>query len=64
MQDHTFHAVEDLPCDLYGGDDSRKTFVKENDILKTDHIIRTTLCSNYSRRKTHTAALRAASEAP
>jgi len=35
MQIHTFHAVEDLPCDLYGGDDCRKALVEENDILKT-----------------------------
>jgi hypothetical protein len=36
---HTFHAVEDLPCDLYGGDDCRKTLIEENDILKTNHIV-------------------------
>jgi len=37
LQVRTFHAVEDLPCNLYGSDDCRKTLVKENDILKEEH---------------------------
>jgi hypothetical protein len=51
MQVHTFHAVEDLPCDLYGGDDCRKTLVEENDILKTNDIVRTTLCPKLQQKK-------------
>jgi hypothetical protein len=64
-QVHTFHAVEDLSCNLYGGDDCRKTLVKENDILRGEHNCQADPCPNKSERgMTHTAALRAASEAP
>lgn len=37
---HTFHAVKDLPSDLYGSDDCGKTLVKKNDILKANHAVR------------------------
>ena len=30
--------MKDLPCDLYGSNDSRKTFVEENDILQTNQL--------------------------
>jgi len=60
----TFHAVKNLPSDLDGSDNCGKTLVKENDILKANHAVRTTGCSNNMRKKAHTAALRAASEAP
>ncbi len=57
--------MKDLPCDLYGSDDCGKTFVKEDDILRTNHAVRRPV-SNYVRGKgkARTAALRAASEAP
>ena len=43
--------MKDLPCDLNSSNDCRKTFVEENDILKTSHGVKTTLCSKYSEGK-------------
>ncbi len=57
----TFHAVEDLPCDLDCRDDCGKTLVKEYDILNPNYAVGK--ChSNYDTMLT--AALRAASDAP
>jgi hypothetical protein len=51
--------MKDLPCDLYGSNYCRKSFVQENDILQTNQLKRL-----HIRGKERTAALRAASEAP
>lgn len=36
--------MKDLSSDLYGSDNCGKTLVKENNILKATHALRTTLC--------------------
>jgi hypothetical protein len=48
--------MEDLPSDLYGSDNCRKTLVKENDILKANRAVRTPYVQNVYREGAYCSA--------